>query len=118
MEKANSGRVFVNAEALRIAAENKSYQAFERMLEISAADSHGVPGSKDIGLGEHWNKVQEIGQSDERIASALAKYEKDADATFNAFMDEFFPEDQEDEAEPKQENPSLWRRMLNATAPR
>jgi hypothetical protein len=39
----------------RNAAENESYDAFERMLEIASEDACGVSTVHSIGLGPDWN---------------------------------------------------------------
>jgi hypothetical protein len=81
--KAQWGPMFVNAQALRIAAENKSYRAFDKMLEI--AGEYPFPNSgTDIGFGSDWDKVQEIAKTDKRIARALQRYEGRLDAAYGA----------------------------------
>jgi len=81
--KVQWGPMFVNAQALRIAAENKSYRAFNRMLEI--AGEYPFPNSgTDIGFGPDWDKVQEIAKTDKTIARALQRYEGRLDAAYGA----------------------------------
>ena len=70
----------------RNAAENKSYDAFERMLEIASEDACGVSTVYSIGLGPDWNKVNEIAQSDERIAAALRRYDEKIDTNISSMF--------------------------------
>lgn len=84
--RASQGIVYVNAEALRIAAESKSYEAFERMLELSGEHACGVTSEYSVGLGADWKRVQEIAETDERIASAIQRYEEQIDRN----IDEMF----------------------------
>ena len=76
-----------NARALRIAAENKSYDAFDRILVVSDEGTGCFPGGPfDLSLGPDWDKVQEIAQSDEHIAEAFRRH----DARFAAAWEEIF----------------------------
>jgi hypothetical protein len=70
----------------RNAAENESYDAFERMLEIASEDACGVSTVHSIGLGPDWNKVNEIAQSDERIAAALRRYDEKIDTNISSMF--------------------------------
>lgn len=70
---APSANIYVNAKALRIAAENKSYEALECMLDIA---SEALFDTASIGLGPDWNAVQKIGKEDARIQSALENYDR------------------------------------------
>lgn len=74
--RAKRGNIYVNAIALRIAAENKSYEAFECMLAIAAEGACGITSPDSIGLGPDWSRVQEIAQTDERIRAALQTYDE------------------------------------------
>ena len=86
---AKVGKIFVNAKALLIAAENKSYEAFEKMLEISGEESCGVTSNYSIGLGEDWNKVVTIAQADERIDAAIKNYNKKVDENIGNIFGDF-----------------------------
>lgn len=87
--QAKTGNIFVNARALRVGAENKSYEAFERMLEISGKEAFAAT-VYSIGLGPDWDKVQEIGKSDVRIKAALDRYESQIGFFFTSLHPSFF----------------------------
>jgi len=64
--------VFANSRALRIAAENKNYDAAAFMLERSGQD---FMGPYDFGLGAYWDKVAAIGKQDPKLGAMMEKYE-------------------------------------------
>ncbi len=78
--KAARGAIFVNSQALRIAAENKNYDAFDAMMALSAED---VAGSNEIGDGPDWNRVQEIAKTDRHIAESIRQFDARQDAIFD-----------------------------------
>ena len=77
--KATRGAIFANAQALRIAAENKNYDAFDAMMALSAED---VAGRNQIGDGPDWGRVQEIAKTDRRIAESIRQFDARQDAIF------------------------------------
>jgi len=84
--KAKSGNIFVNSKALRIAAENKSYEAFERMLEISGKDACGISSEYSFALGKDLDTVYELAETDERLCAALAHYEEQIDEGIDSIV--------------------------------
>lgn len=86
--KAENGNIFVNAKALRTAAENQSYEAFEQMLEISGNNACGIASVTSVGLGEDWTRVGEIAQTDVRINAALEKYDSQVDKNIDSMLSE------------------------------
>lgn len=78
--------VFNNSEALRIAAERKNYDAFEAILRKASCEDGGFMTRLDFGLGDDWDKVAKIGESDDRIAKALIQYEHKSDENLEALL--------------------------------
>lgn len=66
--------IFVNSEALRVAAEAKSYEAFEAMLENASTITFDLSLNYSIGQGTDWTTAQGIARQDERLALAVEKY--------------------------------------------
>lgn len=68
-----------NAKAFRVAAENRSYRAFERMLEIADEYSDCIVGPFNIATGDDWRMVEKIAKSDMRIKAAIVSYNQSFD---------------------------------------
>lgn len=78
--------VFTNSEALRIAAESKNYNAFNAMLNRATHEDGGFATKLDFGLGQDWNKVEELAKSDEILSKSLLEYETRADQRIDALF--------------------------------
>lgn len=81
MGNADSDNLAINSEALRIAAEAKSYAALETMLQLSGRAAFST---LDFRLDDNYRRVQEIAQTDGRIAKAL----KDCDVASSQYFRE------------------------------
>lgn len=66
--------IATNSEALRIAAENKSYRAAAVMLNI--ASEAILPCPISFRLGKDWARVEELAKTDTKLAALMADYEK------------------------------------------
>lgn len=76
--------VGTNSKALRIAAENKSYNVVAYML---AASAEGFLSPTGFGLGRDWDKVQEMAKTDKRLDALLQKYEGRSREVFDEVLD-------------------------------
>lgn len=75
----------INAKALRIAAEAKSYEALEAMLDLSV-DS--LFTSRAIALGEDLQRVEALAEEDETIARLLQEHDKKSEAAMDRLLNE------------------------------
>lgn len=75
----------INAKALRIAAEARSYEAFEAMLDLSV-DS--LFTSRGIALGEDLQHVEALAEEDETIALLLQEHDKKSEAAMDRLLNE------------------------------
>ncbi len=91
-----AGNTGVNVSALKLAAENKSYDAFERMLAIAADSAFCGPYRYGISEGPDWDSVYKIAKDDGRIAGALQGFEEVLDVRIKEMFE--LAEDMEEPA--------------------
>lgn len=76
--------VGANSKALRVAAENKSYNVFAYML-MTAAEGI-MPGNMDFALDENYKRVKELAKTDKRLADIMQKKEETSEKAFQKFF--------------------------------
>lgn len=92
MGRAERANVQVNSEALRVAAENKSYNAFAQLLKTSLERSWGcaLPTTPDSFMyGNDWSRVEELAKQDPRIGSMMERYSNLLDQSVDLTIEMF-----------------------------
>jgi hypothetical protein len=84
---ATSANIFVNSAVLKAAAESKSYEALERMLEISGKEADGIVCPYSFGLGADWERVADIAKTDERVQAALNRYDEQTNKNIERLLE-------------------------------
>ncbi|MAE50608.1 MAG: hypothetical protein CMH27_02230 [Micavibrio sp.] len=80
--------VFNNSAALRIAAEGKNYKAFSTILNKATDEGGGFATTLDFGLGQDWNRVEDLAKTDDILSKSLLEYEARADQRMDALFEE------------------------------
>jgi hypothetical protein len=64
----------LNTKVLNVAAQNKSYEAFEAMIDVAEKNISVTPTPYSILQTEDWDELYEVAETDVRLFRALDRY--------------------------------------------